>query len=499
MHNFLLLLRIRADKAFGISIMKSAGGRRARLENAAGTIIKLIGFVLIYAAILAVCRYLGGIGLASVLPASAYVISLVICFLMTIIRMNEILTGEEDAEFLLSTPLPEMDHAFLMFLTTYLNSLIYVLLICIPSAVVYASCMASGAAFWIRFIVGIILTPLPFGSLAALAGVFITLALADSPNRNRIQSFISIFAILAGTVIVLLLIGKMVPVLCAGAAPGAEVDSKEVLNAVIANFRFGRMYEYAVVEGDKLYLILFICMSIFWYAAISVIVGFGWRLSVTSANCPVRYDNRPPKLMRPLDVRASLAKKENEMFINSRVYLVRTAVGAVIGILLPVALCIMGTDRFFAAFRLSDYADRIEKCIPFLGCTFSALSATSYCSISIEGKQSWIMHSIPLEMSDVRRSKALLSIKVTAVLAVVSGACFILALRPAAIEAILYIAVPVFWSVIVSIWGIYIDGRFGSSERLSETAAMRSGESYILGYLPGIIVPLIITLSILFI
>lgn len=75
--------------------------------------------------------------------------------------------------------------------------------------------------------------------------------------------------------------------------------------------------------------------------------------------------------------------------------------------------------------------------------------------------------------------------------AVISGICFAVLIRPNPLWVIAYLLILVLYAVLNAYWGIRVDKRYGDYSKESEQQAMHQGLSYVLGYLPGVLLPIV--------
>lgn len=491
MRDFLLILRIRLDEALNISRTRYSGRSRDRIESFGFLLMRILIFCAVFCILYALCAYLGRNGLAEVLPTLFYSISFTVSFLLTIVNMNELITGNEDSEFLLSTPVSEFSHVFVLFLTLYVKSLVPVVLLCVPAVTVYADYTVLSAFFWVRWVLGVLLTSLPMGGIGALAGMAITLTLAENPNKNRIQSGIALFFTFIGVVLIIFLIDRIGLVMLRGLGSAQAEICEKILATLTKNSLFSRFYQHAVIEGSGPYLFIFTLVSLIWYLAIAMLVGLSYRIMTISLRCPVHYKLYEWREQKQRSVEKALMQRERNLFFGSKSYMTKSLIGVIVGILLPLNFCIISPTVFLSIFSLEHYLLPISRAVPCLICFFVALSCTSYCAFSIEGKRFWISETAPVDRKLLRRCKVRLNLSVTVPFALLSAVLCIVAFRPAPALAAAYILIPLIYAVISACWGIFIDSRFGDCSRESESQAMHQGASYLLGYLPGLLIPVI--------
>lgn len=491
MRNFLLILRIRLDEALSISRTHYSGRGRDRIESLSFMLMRVLLFFALFGILYALCTYLGRNGLAETLPTLFYSISFTVSFLMTIVNMNELITGNEDSEFLLSVPVSEFAHVFTMFLTLYVKSLVWVVLLCVPAVMVYADYTALSAFFWIRWVLGLLLTSLPMGGIGALAGMAITLTLAENPNKNRIQSAIALFFSFIGITLILFLVDRIGLVMMNGLGSARSEITAGIIGTLTKNSLFSRFYHHAVIEGNGAYLFIFTLVSLVWYLAIAMLVGLSYRIMTISLRCPVHYKLYEWQAQKQHSVEKALMQRERSLFFGSKSYMTKSLLGIIVSILLPLNFCIISPQSFLGIFSLEAYLLPLSRAVPCLICFFAALSCTSYCAFSIEGKRVWISETAPVDKKLLRRCKVRLNLSLTVPFVLVSGILCIIAFKPSPVLAAAYILIPLIYTAASAFWGIFIDSRFGDCSRESESQAMHQGTSYLLGYLPGLLIPVI--------
>lgn len=175
------------------------------------------------------------------------------------IKINELLAGDDNALFLLSLPISTFWHVFLIFLRLYVECTILVLLSNIPFLQAYLMAVSVDGGFLGRWIVGLCFTCLPITGIASLAGIFLALILCSVKNSNLLHSMI----MLAVLFVMGLLVGNSIGNV--SNAVSMHKDQSEIIRAICANYSFGRMYQNGVVENNGAFFFLFLVASSVWF------------------------------------------------------------------------------------------------------------------------------------------------------------------------------------------------------------------------------------------
>ena len=154
MRSLALLMKLQLDGIFRFSEFRYAKSGKAKIAFFLRSLVPLLLAFVLYG----VCYYLGQTlskgGLAGVLPVLGYLLGSLLTLIFTMIKINELLAGDDNALFLLSLPISTFWHVFLIFLRLYVEFTILVLLSNIPFLQAYLMAVSVDGGFLGRWIVG---------------------------------------------------------------------------------------------------------------------------------------------------------------------------------------------------------------------------------------------------------------------------------------------------------------------------------------------------------
>ena len=157
MRSLALLVKLQLDGIFRFSEFRYAKSGKAKIAFFLRSLVPLLLAFVLYG----VCYYLGQTlskgGLAGVLPVLGYLLGSLLTLIFTMIKINELLAGDDNALFLLSLPISTFWHVFLIFLRLYVECTILVLLSNIPFLQAYLMAVSVDGGFLGRWIVGLCL------------------------------------------------------------------------------------------------------------------------------------------------------------------------------------------------------------------------------------------------------------------------------------------------------------------------------------------------------
>ncbi|WP_131469375.1 hypothetical protein [Ruminiclostridium cellobioparum] len=114
-----------------------------------------------------------------------------------------------------------------------------------------------------------------------------------------------------------------------------------------------------------------------------------------------------------------------------------------------------------------------------------ALTCTTAPSISLEGKNLWIVKSLPLKAMDIFRSKILLNLVITAPILVICSTVLTAVLGFTILEYLLIVAVGCSYCVFIAVAGLIINLHFPKLEWNTQVAAVKQSASVMLALAAG--------------
>ena len=490
MRNFLIILNLRINEVTGISIVRSDKSKSHKAAVIIKKIMKILLALALLTALYLLSDYIGKIGLAKILPITAYLLALIVTFLAVIISINDKFSGSDDSEFLLSTPVSTFSQVFVTFLMIYIKNLIYTLLIELPFLLSYLR-YSEGNINPARWLTGLFMTSLPICGIASLVGIFIILSLAHSEKKNQIISVISIIAMTAACILLAYVMDRIYLYASGRIVADAGNTADLIMNELTKNLKFARFYQKGCIEGDLGNFILFIFISSIWYIVLLFMHTMAYRTTITALRSPIHYGKRDSdriiSMMHEENIKKSLFKKELSQILASKSYLMHIMLGIIPIIVLSFNMLIIANEE------IKQYSILIPAIISF----FVGLSNISYCEISMEGRQYWIIGSMSGFKKMLKESKIVVNLLFIIPMIVISGVTLSLALHCSILSLLLNTFIPLIYAILLTYTSISIDYRAADCGCESEEAVLNNGISYISGYLPGVIIPALITLIIL--
>lgn len=208
--------------------------------------------------------------------------------------------------------------------------------------------------------------------------------------------------------------------------------------------------------------------------------------------CPANYKQYQWKALKQENMQKALYKREVQQWLRSKSYLVHSLFGMIIALLISGGVLIRGVDHLLNMFGCGQYLPTIIRCVPWVLCILIGSSCTTYCSMSIEGKRHWIMETLPMPEDTYSRGKCRLNLLITLPVTIICSSMLALAFCVDWIQGIYFYAVPIIYAVISAYWGMHIEIKHADYTNESEQQVMNQSTSFFLGYLPQLVVPIIV-------
>ena len=447
MNDFLLVARLRLNQRFKISVLKHEKSRRKKFKTVFGRILKALLFLSAGLLIYLASRALAARGYAEALPLMSYVIGSMISLILTILKINEMVSGQNDVEFMLALPVPNVIQIALMFIRIYLDSSLFVLLFAVPMGMAYAGAAQVSLLFWVRWLLGVALTALPVNGVASLVGIFLALTLSTLRRRNLVQSLLSLLIIGLLLALGLHMIYLVFGILNSGADQTAA--AREIVDVICENYVFGRLYELSVVQGIPGYIFLYILISGIWYVFCTFFLNIAYQDFMLALKAPVEYKNYTLGFLKQKNLKRALLSRELSLWLNSKSLMMRSLVGAEIAVILACWFLIRG-DRLFVSLGMDAYRTAVLWLIPVVVCICIMLCSLSFAFISQEGKSGWILKSAPIGDKLLSSAKRKVILCITAPVALMTAVIFNRALQLSFGMTAYYLLLPLFVSLLAA-------------------------------------------------
>lgn len=405
-------------------------------------------------------------GLINSVLAMGFVMSVFIALVMAV---QKITGGQKanDTELLLSMPLKKIEIIIAKALSNYIFNLAFVVLFFLPSIIAYLVYTPFNVITVCGCFSVLLLIPLAAVGLSSLIDFLVTVCFSNSKFGNISKAVFTLLTLF-------------------GVVTVYEFFSLNLENPTIMSHLVNW-----IITFNPVVMIPFFCGAIFLF-----LMG-AWlnSLLLNRENRVTQFKsiNISRKITTPLK---ALLKNETNRYFNSPALMINTLLGPLAIVALTIWLLIDKGNTFInlaVMFGISENATYIVYGLIFAG--FTVLTYPSAVSISLEGKQLWILRSMPIPAHTILSAKACFNMILLIPLTLAAGIILSIVLKISIFNFIIMMAIPLLTAILISYSGVLLNLFFPKFEYENENTLIKQSTSAVILLFVGML--FIIVLSVL--
>lgn len=449
------LTAVQICNIFGLNTMRHSKDKAKR--------IRFIGMGILYAVLMLILwGYLGtftigmvSMGIGEVVPYYFYMIISLVILCFSFFKAAHMIFQLNTYEMQISLPVSKGAIVVSRFLTMYITNLLISMAVMIPGGVLYAILMKPSLGFYIWGMIGILFLPCIPLTIATAAGSLIFALSSRMKHKNLVNIFLSVGLVTAILGVNFGLTGNQESL--------EQIDLNMIRNlAVMIIEQVQKVYPPAgwfgnsVVGNNPVQGLLLIGSSLA-FAGMLMAVLQKYFISICSAlNASAARNNYKMGSLSASSTMKALWKREIKRYFASSVYVTNTIIGYILAVMTAAALWVVGADRIMEMLQLPASIDLLPI-LPFVLTLIGNMMPMSSCSISMEGKQWWMAQTLPISMKQILDGKILANLSIAFPFFAVAEVFAFLAVKPSLEEGIWLIAVPLVYTLFLSVAGLTIN------------------------------------------
>ncbi len=478
----LLLLELRS--LYGINKALHTKDKKARNRYwLLGSVWALL-FLMVFGYVGGLVFGLCSLGLGSIVPAYLITIASLLILVFGLFTAGHRIFGQRGYEILASLPVKSSAIVISRFLSLYVEDLILTMVILLPGTVVYGICLKPDIRFYLTAFLGSLFIPAIPLVISVLPGTLITALSARMKGRNMMQTLLTV----AFTVVVLvwsfsLNESNMI------VDPEALKDLANTVSKLI-----GQIYPPAVwlgdalVQSDLLGLGLFIVGSVLVFGAAVFLVSKLFHNVLVRLASVSTQQNYQISTMESRSLMKALYIRELKRYFSSSIYVTNTIIGPIMALILSVAVCITGPEFLHTVAP----GVNITALLPYLLATVLCMMTTTSVSISMEGRQFWVVKSLPIPAKALLDSKIALNLTLTVPCYVASVVTLAIGTGADALQLLWLLLIPGTIMVFSVVFGITVNLKLHSFDWQKEEYVVKQSLPAALGGFAGPLVSIVL-------
>lgn len=474
----LMLLELRS--LYGFNKARYTKDRKERNRSRAMVLIWAFLGVLVFSYVAALVHGLWVLDMAEIVPDYlCMVASLLILGFGLFVAGNRIF-GARGYDLLASSPITTYKLVLSRFLSLYVEDLVFAAAIFLPGLAVYGMHLRPAAGFYLAALVGMVLLPAIPLVISVLLGTLLMAISSRMKHKSAVQS----------ALMVLFVIGVLLASFIGNTGDQQISQEQWATLAQSIGAMIGRVYPpagwlHAACQGSWLHLLLFIGVSLGAMAAMVWVVsarfhGIMRRLMSFSAKHSYRL-----KTMERRNLIKALYLREAKRYFASSIYVTNTIVGPIMGAMMAIALCVAGLESVQRAIPVP--LD-IPGLLPYVFSAVFCMMTPASVSISMEGKQIWIVKSLPIPTKTWLDSKILLNLSLMLPFYVISEIAFVIGTKPDLGSLIWLLLVPASIMVLAVVLSIRVNLKLHSFDWEKEETVVKQSLPAMLGCFAGFLI-----------
>ncbi len=490
-----ILLKTNIINSVGINNIKHGKGNGAKNTFAGASlligVIAIGALVILYASGMAIM--LKQFGMLDLILIASVTMSVLFAFFTSVYKAQGVLFGGADFENLMSLPIKPSVILTSKMLELLLLNYLFTALILIPTSIVYFRNVSVSPIFFIFMVVAILFIPL----IPIVAASIFAFGLSYISSKTRYKNAILIILSMV------LLIGFMV----------ASFQMNDIMNYVMANSSsiadaVNKMYPPAFYYADALSNLNIgsLGMLIIWSLVPFIIFVAIFARSFKSINLRLgetyKKSNYKMTSLKTSSQSGAMLKKELKRYFSSTIYVMNTSVGMILVIMAAVASLFVGGEGLVQIMAGSSDVDvsmmmpammDLLQFIPLIIICFGVgICCTTGSSISLEGKNLWILKSSPIRAIDIFKGKIGVNLVISIPSIILCTVLFWVGLDLTLINVVWTLVIPTLLAVLVAVSGIIINLYFPKLDWKNETQVVKQSLSSMMSMFMGVILVAIV-------
>ena len=274
-------------------------------------------------------------------------------------------------------------------------------------------------------------------------------------------------------------------------------NTKEILENVSGSIEaMGRIYlpiqwfSDAVRDLNVLAMVLLILVTAVVFEVIFGIVAKYYRQINSALKSYAASKTYKMSSQKKHSVVNAIAYKEFKRLMGSQVYMVNGAMGEVLAVILGVVALFINFEKMMQVVLKGAPipVESLFPAIPLIVYFLIGMVATTACSPSLEGKNYWILQSLPINKKVIYQGKMLFNLYLTVPFAVFTTICFSISARVPFVNAMIYLVEIIALCCFSTAWGCVCGMKHMRLDWENEIEVVKQGTAVMLYLFPNMFV-----------
>lgn len=275
---------------------------------------------------------LNQIGLADIIPAYILMITSLVILVFSILKAGSILFQMKSYEMLISLPIKPAAIVASRFISMYIGNVVLSLLTVVPSSIVYGIYQRPNSWFYVMMAISVFLLPLIPMTIATAIGALIIAISSRMKHKNLVTIVLSTMLTMAALVASFGMSSKSTNIDTGALAKLSTILTKQIY----ALYPPARLFSQGIINQDMVSFLAFVLISIGVFLLLVLIVQWKFVEICSAINARATKNNFVMKEMKASSALMAFYKKELRRYFSSSIYVMNTAIGYIMLVLVPI-------------------------------------------------------------------------------------------------------------------------------------------------------------------
>lgn len=495
-NNNMVLLKTLLLSTSQINIWKHTSDKKKKSKIVGSFIGLAFIYLMIMGYCVANCIGYGILGIANTIPTLCALSLSAIAFLFTFFKTNGYLFNFKEYDMLMALPFASSTVAGCKFLYMYVKTLPWYLTISISMMIGYGIYVKPSIIVYPLWLVLSLLVPIIPMLFASFCGFLIARISTGFKKNNIIQTILTfifvIFCFSLRFIIESIFRNNQVEDVL-------EQTSEMTENAARIYMPAG-WFSNAVTKLGLSDIFLLVGVTVFAFAIVFKIVGRSYRNINSALKSHAASKKYKMTVQKRRSVINAIAYKEFKRLTGSTTYMVNSTVGELLALILGVVTLIIGFEKIVRIVIQDAPIDTaiLQPAIPFIAYFLVGMMTTTACSPSLEGKNYWILQSLPIKKETIYKGKMLFNMYLTIPFMSFLIICLCISARVPFVNSIFYLLLGFILCAFSTAWGCVCGIKHMRLDWENETEVVKQGAAVAIYMFPNMFVALGLTVLVVY-
>ena len=250
-------------------------------------------------------------------------------------------------------------------------------------------------------------------------------------------------------------------------------------------------YVDALLNYNFISLMMFVLMSVIVFVVFIEVFAKGFRkINSDMQQIYSKSDYKLTKQNKKSPMK-SLLEKESKRYFSSSVYVLNTIMPMVLITIMSVSALVVGREQIMVILEMPNAGDSLYVYILMISIIFVSMTCTTNSSISLEGKNLWILKSSPIEVMDIFKAKIGLNLLIAVPGMILNTILLSVAFRFSVKQTLVMIVVTTLYSISTSMIGLIVNLNYPNIDYKTEVSVIKQSSSALISLIVNILSALI--------